>query len=294
MLFRLFFTREVEGHDTVMVNRLPMKPLPYFCLALLAVILVHGIANADPRSEVITLTRAQAEAWSRGDLATWLSGYLAAPTMTYASAGQLVTGFDEFSKRYQQAYGSNPQALGTLRFDNVQVVDMGDRHAVAVGTFHLEQQGRPPIEGAFTFACVKTPQGWKIVHDHRSVQAVATAKPTASPSSTNELGIEDLVVGSGAVAMTNQKVTVHYTGWLTDGKKFDSSLDRGQPFSFVLGQKQVIPGWERGVVGMKVGGKRRLTIPPQLGYGARGAGNGVIPPNATLIFEIELLEVGQP
>ena len=105
------------------------------------------------------------------------------------------------------------------------------------------------------------------------------------------LGIEDLVIGSGAAAAKGQRVTVHYTGWLTNGSKFDSSKDRKQPFAFSLGGGQVIQGWDQGVEGMKVGGKRKLTIPPELGYGARGAG-GVIPPNATLVFEVELLEVG--
>ena len=102
---------------------------------------------------------------------------------------------------------------------------------------------------------------------------------------------EDLVVGTGAAAASGQKVTVHYTGWLTNGTKFDSSKDRGDPFVFPLGKGQVIKGWDQGVQGMKVGGKRKLTIPPEMGYGSRGAG-GVIPPNATLVFEVELLGVG--
>jgi FKBP-type peptidyl-prolyl cis-trans isomerase FkpA len=97
-------------------------------------------------------------------------------------------------------------------------------------------------------------------------------------------------VGKGAVAKAGNTVSVNYTGWLTSGKKFDSSFDAGKPFEFTLGQGQVIPGWDQGVAGMKVGGKRKLTIPAELGYGAQGAG-GVIPPNATLIFEVELLGV---
>jgi peptidylprolyl isomerase/FKBP-type peptidyl-prolyl cis-trans isomerase FkpA len=107
----------------------------------------------------------------------------------------------------------------------------------------------------------------------------------------DKLITEDLVVGTGAAAASGQKVTVHYTGWLTNGTKFDSSKDRGDPFVFPLGKGQVIKGWDQGVQGMKVGGKRKLTIPPEMGYGSRGAG-GVIPPNATLVFEVELLGVG--
>ena len=101
---------------------------------------------------------------------------------------------------------------------------------------------------------------------------------------------EELTVGAGAEAASGQRVTVHYTGWLTNGTKFDSSKDRDDPFKFQLGQGQVIQGWDEGVAGMKVGGKRKLTIPPALGYGARGAG-GASPPNATLVFEVELLGV---
>jgi len=105
------------------------------------------------------------------------------------------------------------------------------------------------------------------------------------------LKIEDEVVGTGAEAKPGDRVSVHYTGWLTDGTKFDSSKDRGTPFAFSLGAGEVIQGWDQGVAGMKVGGKRKLTIPSELGYGARGAG-GVIPPNATLIFDVELLDIG--
>ncbi|PIQ10338.1 MAG: peptidylprolyl isomerase [Hydrogenophilales bacterium CG18_big_fil_WC_8_21_14_2_50_58_12] len=100
----------------------------------------------------------------------------------------------------------------------------------------------------------------------------------------------DLNAGEGEAAQAGQQVSVHYTGWLTDGAKFDSSKDRNEPFDFPLGAGHVIRGWDEGVQGMKVGGVRKLTIPPQMGYGARGAG-GVIPPNATLVFEVELLKI---
>ncbi len=105
-----------------------------------------------------------------------------------------------------------------------------------------------------------------------------------------DLKIVDVKVGTGAEAQPGNLVRVHYTGWLEDGTKFDSSLDRNEPFEFPLGQGMVIQGWDRGVAGMKVGGVRRLFIPAQYGYGSRGAG-GVIPPNATLIFEVQLLGV---
>lgn len=104
------------------------------------------------------------------------------------------------------------------------------------------------------------------------------------------LQIEKLVEGNGASPKAGDQVHVHYTGWLTNGKKFDSSVDRGQPFTFVLGRGQVIRGWDVGVAQMKIGDKIKLTIPPDMGYGARGAG-GVIPPNATLVFEVELLGI---
>jgi FKBP-type peptidyl-prolyl cis-trans isomerase FkpA len=104
------------------------------------------------------------------------------------------------------------------------------------------------------------------------------------------LQIEEIKVGEGETAAAGHFVSVHYTGWLTNGTKFDSSKDRNEAFEFPLGARNVIAGWDEGVQGMKIGGVRKLTIPPQLGYGARGAG-GVIPPNATLVFEVELLDI---
>jgi FKBP-type peptidyl-prolyl cis-trans isomerase len=121
----------------------------------------------------------------------------------------------------------------------------------------------------------------------------APTKVTGNPKTTpSGLQYWDIAVGTGATAVAGKSVTVHYTGWLTDGKKFDSSLDRGMPFSFPLGAGQVIKGWDEGVAGMKIGGKRQLRIPPQLGYGSRAMGN-VIPANSTLVFDVQLLEVGK-
>lgn len=124
-----------------------------------------------------------------------------------------------------------------------------------------------------------------------AVCAGGPSKTSGKPTTTaSGLKYWDLKKGSGAVAKAGDVVKVHYTGWLTDGKKFDSSLDRGEPFAFKLGSRMVIKGWDEGVAGMKVGGKRQLQIPPDLGYGANGAG-AAIPPNATLVFDVELLGV---
>jgi FKBP-type peptidyl-prolyl cis-trans isomerase len=128
--------------------------------------------------------------------------------------------------------------------------------------------------------------------------AKSSDKKSSSPTNvsgkpvTTASGLQywDLKIGTGAVAGASKQVKVHYTGWLLDGKKFDSSVDSGKPFEFELGTGQVIKGWDQGIVGMKVGGKRQLRIPPALGYGQQGAGSD-IPPNATLIFDVELLGV---
>ncbi len=124
-----------------------------------------------------------------------------------------------------------------------------------------------------------------------AAQGSGPTKVTGNPVTLPDgLKYWDIKVGTGETATPGKTVSVHYTGWLENGKKFDSSVDRGEPFQFKLGAGQVIKGWDEGVAGMKVGGKRQLRIPPELGYGSRGAG-GVIPPNATLIFDVELLGV---
>ncbi len=136
----------------------------------------------------------------------------------------------------------------------------------------------------YVTACAK-----KEAQNQTNAGATTTAGP-AMVTTGSGLQYQVLNPGTGAIATAGHMVSVHYTGWLTDGKKFDSSVDRGQPFQFSLGAGQVIKGWDEGVAGMKVGEKRKLTIPANLGYGERGAG-GVIPPNATLVFDVELLGV---
>jgi len=145
----------------------------------------------------------------------------------------------------------------------------------------LELDPEDPNPVLFTMATDNSPAG--------SQSLGGPLKRETSTITSSGLSITDLIVGGGAEANAGQKVSVNYRGTLESGKEFDSSYGRG-PFNFPLGAGQVIKGWDEGVEGMKVGGKRRLVIPPELGYGTRGAG-GVIPPNATLIFEVELLEV---
>ena len=131
-----------------------------------------------------------------------------------------------------------------------------------------------------------------IFRDKLFGQAPQTGAPTEGGAITTASGLqyEDLVVGEGTAAVAGDTVSVHYTGWLEDGTQFDSSVDRGVPYEFILGVGSVIPGWDEGVAGMQVGGTRKLIIPPDLAYGAGGSG-GVIPPNATLVFEVQLLEI---
>jgi peptidylprolyl isomerase len=147
------------------------------------------------------------------------------------------------------------------------------------------------VRGMALVACAAASIGAFAAVAPTAALAQEIGKMTTTPSG---LQIEDTQIGTGASPRSGQICVMHYTGWLYEngakGKKFDSSLDRGQPFEFPIGQGHVIKGWDEGVASMKVGGKRTLIIPPDLGYGARGAG-GVIPPNATLLFEVELLGV---
>lgn len=159
----------------------------------------------------------------------------------------------------------------------------------AVSCAKLTEPPKPePIEGASTATAEAQAAPTATAAEARRAPTAEPAAPAPAPDA--KLETQDLVVGKGAEAKSGDTVRVHYVGTLTNGDEFDASRPRGEPFQFDLGKGRVIKGWDEGVVGMKVGGKRKLTIPPHLGYGERGAGPK-IPPNSTLVFEVELLEV---
>lgn len=187
------------------------------------------------------------------------------------------------------------EAAGTVKLESYTLDDVTTRvygdTCIVAGRRKGKFTSKGKTSGGdyrFTDTFVKRPGGWRIVASQDTrIKGIAMGGEI-----TTESGLKyvDEIVGMGESPKPGQRVAVHYTGTLENGQKFDSSLDRGQPFVFQIGMGRVIKGWDEGVMTMKVGGKRRLIIPPDLGYGARGAG-GVIPPNATLIFEVELLGV---
>lgn len=181
---------------------------------------------------------------------------------------------------------------GELKFDELSNSDAKVR---ALGTTAIVTGQAKSRGSEFRYTCVwsKRATGWQIVSWQATpLTALAKIINGGKKVITTDSGLQyvEIVEGTGASPQPGKIAVVHYTGTLTDGTKFDSSVDRGQPFEFPIGVGRVIKGWDEGVMSMKIGGKRQLIIPPQLGYGARGAG-GVIPPNATLIFEVELIDV---
>ncbi len=181
---------------------------------------------------------------------------------------------------------------GKIQLDDIRSEEFKVRlygtTAVVTGRSTYMRNDKPLGTSSHTEVWVKRAGAWKAV-SWVSIPLKASVLGAKAVTTESGLKYEDIVVGTGASPQTGHQVTVHYTGTLEDGTKFDSSVDRGQPFTFPIGLGRVIKGWDEGVMTMKVGGKRKLVIPPQLGYGARGAG-GVIPPNATLVFEVELLD----
>ena len=184
-----------------------------------------------------------------------------------------------------------------IRVESYKLDDLAARVSGATGVVTGLYTARMTIAGKdasgafrFTDTFVKRGVRWVLLASHETRLPQKGADMSNAVTTPSGLKYIDEVVGTGDSPKPGQTVTVHYTGWLEDGKKFDSSYDHGGPFSFRIGIDPIIRGWNEGLMTMKVGGKRRLIIPPQLGYGARGAGN-VIPPNATLIFEVELLGV---
>jgi hypothetical protein len=222
--------------------------------------------------------RAWFDAWTQGDLKSL--NLLLSPDFTATSSDGVISNREEWLAALK---------AGNRRVESITCEDFRARHygttAVVTGTAKLAGPGQRRGENSYTEVWVRRGVRWQLASWH----ITPLTRRGKTMTTASGLEYEDLVVGNGASPQAGQTVIVHYTGTLENGTKFDSSVDRGQPFRFNIGVGQVIKGWDEGVMSMKIGGKRKLIIPPQLGYGSRGV--GPIPPNSTLIFEVELLGI---
>jgi FKBP-type peptidyl-prolyl cis-trans isomerase len=252
---------------------------------------------ADAERSLRELNRQWAEAWKNSDK----------NALDRILDDQFISTDDE-----GQVFNKKQCIEGAIKVESYNLADVTVRVYGDTGVVAGRWSGKFTVDGKevsaafrFTETFARSLGAWRAVASHesrigpRAGEAENASRGATGGSQkgigmiTTESGLkyEDIVAGAGDSPKPGQMVTVHYTGTLENGTKFDSSVDRGQPFVFKIGVGQVIKGWDEGVMTMKVGGKRKLIIPPQLGYGERGAGRGAIPPNATLIFDVELLEV---
>ncbi len=239
-----------------------------------------GAATGGTESQLKKLEREWFAAVVKNDTAT-LNRIFADDFTALNSDGTVLT-----KKQMVEMLGSGKIQLDEIRSEEFKLRLYGTT-AIVNGRSTYVRNGKPLGTSGHTEIWVKRAGVWKAV-SWVSIPLKASVLGAKAVTTESGLKYEDIVVGTGASPQRGHDVTVHYTGTLEDGTKFDSSLDRG-PFTFQIGIGRVIKGWDEGVMSMKVGGKRKLVIPAQLGYGARGAG-GVIPPNATLVFEVELLD----
>lgn len=240
-----------------------------------------GAATGGAESQLKKLEREWFAAVVKNDTAT-LNRIFADDFTALNSDGTVLT-----KKQMVEMLGSGKIQLDEIRSEEFKLRVYGTT-AIVNGRSTYVRNGKPLGTSGHTEVWVKRTGVWKAV-SWVSIPLKASVLGAKAVTTESGLKYEDIVVGTGASPQRGHDVTVHYTGTLEDGTKFDSSLDRGQPFTFQIGIGRVIKGWDEGVMSMKVGGKRKLVIPAQLGYGARGAG-GAIPPNATLVFEVELLD----